>query len=85
MIQETKLGVAERTPAPPGFTAVRKDRKGSGAYLSREGGPIMYIRSDLSFWPQNIGSLRGSVEAQAIQVPMTRTRSLVLVNLYVPP
>ena len=45
----------------------------------------MYIRSDISFWPQNIWNLRGSVEAQAIWVSMTRTRSLVLVNLYVPP
>ena len=66
MIQETKLGVADRPPALLGFAAVRKDRKGIGAYLSRGGGLIMYIRSDLSFWPQNIGNLRGSVEAKAI-------------------
>ena len=85
MIQETKLGVADRTPNLLGFTAVRRDRKGSGAYRSRGGGLIMYIRNDLFFWPQNLGNLKGSVEAQAIRVPMTRTRSLVLVNLYVPP
>ena len=84
MIQETKLGVTDRTPSLPGFTTVRKDRKGTGAYMSRRGSLIMYIRSDLSFWHQNIGNLRGSVEAQAIRVPMTRTRSLVLVNLHVP-
>ena len=73
MIQETKLGVADRTPNLLNFTAVRRDSKGSGAYQSRGGGLIMYIRNDLSFWPQSLGNLKRSVEAQAIRVPMTRT------------
>ena len=59
MIQETKLGVADRTPNLLGFTAVRRDRKGSGAYRSRGGGLIMYIRNDLSFWPQSLGNPEG--------------------------
>ena len=84
LIQETKLGGRDGTPNIRGYTAVRKDRQGSGITKPRAGGLCIYIKKELPFWEKATHN-QGILETQRITIPNGARASYDLVNFYVPP
>ena len=84
MIQETKLGAKDRTPEIPGYTSIRRDRRGSGAVLHRGGGLMTYVRADVGYEEKRCEVNNSKVEAQKISIH-TEEENLNLTNIYIPP
>jgi exonuclease III len=84
VIQETKLGTRDQTPRLKGYNQVRKDRRGSGTVHHRGGGLMIYVKEGIPHWEEQMetGSL---MEAQVLCIPLSRTREIKIVNLYIPP
>jgi hypothetical protein len=84
LLQETKLGERDSTPAILGYSAVRRDRAGSGTARPRGGGLCCYVRDGVPFWPEDFHTT-SPAEVQVVCVPASRTVTLRIANLYFPP
>ena len=84
MLQETKLGQRDDTPRLDGYTAIRKDRSGSGTTGHRAGGLCTYVRDGLAHWEEPL-TVGGVLEGQRTIIPLTGGRRARLLNLYASP
>ena len=81
LLQETKLSQRDDTPRLRGYSAIRKDRSGSGTNGPRVGGLCTYVQEGLAYWEEPVAT-GGILEAQCTTIPLVSGSHT---HLYIPP
>ena len=85
VIQETRLQPSSKTPTIPNYSFTRQDRHTTTSAKSKTigGGLIIYIKDNLPYTNTTSYTLP-DIETQAITIPLTKTKNLIITNLYIP-
>src|SRR5206468_3858453 len=85
VIQETRLQPSSKTPTIPNYSFTRQDRHTTTSAKPKTigGGLIICIKDNLPYTNTTSYTLP-DIETQAITIPLTKTKNLIITNLYIP-